>query len=389
MRRIPALLLVALLAPAAAGLDAASLFLPGEGPEGYAVVCGDRKYDVYVVRSGGSISAAVVLADGRAVEDPAEYNAVLQTLWYYLQLTSFADLISFYSPDTATSLQSLANSLQNKEYDLALAAKRLRDLNLLEYADDVEQLDTERVYALSEVRSLAWDLSESSRALLKFLKNPYCGFALDVSLYERFEEAYRLLNGYDRHSRHLMSALAHLDADAETAAALSIIIRYLAPPFSMVELDSLRARVSTEKELAQQIRPLDNVEKLFEDAKRRVLRAEYLSFVSAQVSTAGNLEQTVQYILSTWPEESEERRDLETAYRQMKEFERRGDYEKALKKARAVKNLAVRMLRRGFPEQEVPWYAYAVVVVILLAVVYILVRRGKGESGEDTYLDYP
>ncbi len=390
MRYILVLLFTALLLPLTAGLEASTLFFPGEHPEGYTVSCEGKKYDVFVVRSGGMISAAAVLRDGNAVEDFEEYNKVLQTLWYYLQIASFADAITFYSPDTATSLQSLANSLQNEEYDLTLAAERLRDLNFPEYAEEVEQLNIERAHALQVVRNLALDLSRSSRDLLKFLKTPFCGFALDVNMYTRFEDVYRLLNGYDKHARYLMSALAQIDSvDAETASALSLIIKYLSPPFSMAEIDSLRARVATEKELVQQVQPLEGTRQLLEDFKKRVQRAEYLSFISTRVSNVGNLEQTVQYLLTIWPE-SEERAELELAYQQMKTFEREGDYTKALQKARAVKSLAIRMIKEGVPEGEAPWPLYLAGVVILLVVVYILMRvrrRGKSEP-EDVYSGY-
>ncbi len=378
------LLLAVLLIPLALAL-VQNLFLPDERPEGYAVSCNGKTYEVYMVVSGDTLRAAVVLREGNVVKDFSEYNAALQTAWYHRQLSRVLDALRFYTPDTAASLQSLANRMQNKEYDLQIAAKRLRELNLDEYAADVEDLDDERRLIVNRLRSLASELDDASRELLRFAKSPFCGYRVNTEVYDDFDDVYRLLTGYDQHARSIMAALASADADP---TALSMIIKYVSPPFDMGEIDGLHASAAAEREAFTHISPVKDARTLFEDAKRRAARAEYMAFVSARITTAGDLGQTVEYILSTWPADDPDAQTLRERYEEMRRLASQGNYEDALRAAKTVRRLALSMIERGPPEEGTPMHVYAAVAIIFVLVAYMVLRRRGGGEEESPDLGY-
>ena len=379
--RLRPLLLLLLIPFALASVQ--NLFLPDERPEGYAVTCEGKTYEVYMVVSGDTLRAAIVLRDGNVVEDFSEYNRALQTAWYHRQLSRVLDALRFYTPDTASSLQSLANRMQNKEYDLQIAAKRLRELNLFEHAQDVEELDDERQLIVERLRTLASDLDRASRELLRFAKSPFCGYRVDTTVYDDFDEFYRLLAGYNQHARSIMAALASADADP---AALSMIIKYISPPFDMAEIDSLHASAAAEREAFAHVSPIKDARSLFKDAEARFSRASYIAFVSQRITTAGDLRQTVEYILSTWPADDPDVQTLRARYEEMQRLASQGKYDEALRTARSVKRLALSMIERGPPEEATPVHVYVAVAIIFALVAYMVLRRRGG--GEEEDVDY-
>jgi|GEM_PF-5730686 len=128
----------------------------------------DGNYIAYVYSSGDSVSAMILVKDGRPIFDPKFYDPVARALLYKLALSKKYEDVKIMRSDVANALQSLATTLANEEYSYGLAKKSLQQC-IPEKVGDIDTLDALRKKALSDIAHTAPSLKREADAVSDYL----------------------------------------------------------------------------------------------------------------------------------------------------------------------------------------------------------------------------
>ena len=336
--------------------------------------------EVYYTASNGSITFFYT-------ENPTP--DLVKTFYVYFKLLNTVDDLSFISDSTITSLRSLSDALS--EYRLRLVqAKSLAnryDVNL-----DVSELNQEAGLLSRSLELIAKKTENLKEKLHSFLKQPRCGFNPDLSVLDDFSNVYAVANNMLTLSQRIKTGLStEKNIDLSLVNALSELIT---PPFNRSDLDELLSRSKSDKQLLSLILNPDpkDLANLVQLSKSYEAYTEAKDLLSQQITTPLGIFDSVDAAIS-FIQLNKDRlargEDVDKAvklYAEVKKALQEKKYVEAKFLAERLRSLVFDILKAGWKEkkrEEGPSWGIVVGLLLVVGLIFILLRRRKGDEEAD------
>lgn len=356
----------------------------------------EGNYIAYVYSSGDSVSAMILVQNGRPVFDPKRYDPVARALLYKLSLSKKYGDVRIMRSDVANALQSLATTLANEEYSYGLAKKSMQQCIPSKVAD-IDTLDALRKKALADIARTAPALKNEADAVSTYMnKSSYidCSFSVDTSVYKQVKMVWKDLTNLDGYSKKLMAEIqmADTNCDAQTIRGILDLIR---TPYDLGQLEFLNTAADAEAQIFQNNVAQSDVDSLRSASATMYWKTLYNWLLSAPIQTKqGDVTLSAAFALLENPSIRWAKASLipraKKEYSSALELAAKGYYGNAyieLQKAVAdVKDVLDAGVVEASSGPSVN-YIYVAGLIVLLVVLFIFIRkRGKNDAEDD--VDY-